>query len=126
MGQGSPLPRYALVGALNTLLGAGVIAVLHLGAGCAPLAANAGGYAAGLCSGYLLQRRFTFGSRRRHRSGVPAYAATVVASYGLNAAVLQALLWGGTPVLPAQAAALASYTVCAYLLQRHLVFRPGA
>jgi putative flippase GtrA len=119
------LLRYAGVGVLNTLLGGGLIVLLQHGLGVTPLAANAGGYALGLLAGYGLQRRLVFHSRRPHRSGLPVYLGALAAAYALNAGVLQAALWAGVPALWAQAAALASYTACAYLLQRHAVFRPA-
>lgn len=120
---GSPLFRYLLVGALNTVLGYGVILMLQLGLGLNALLANAAGYSVGLLVSYSLNRRFAFRSVRSHRSGLPAFVAAAAACYGLNLVVLWLGLGAGLPVAAAQGIAVASYTVSFYLLNRYAVFR---
>jgi len=117
------LRRYLLVGIANTGVGYSVILVLQLGLGAPALAANAAGYAAGWALSYMLNRDFTFKSRRAHRAALPGYVAAAAICYLLNAAVLHLGLDRlGLPVALAQALAIASYTVSFYLLNRYVVF----
>jgi putative flippase GtrA len=115
--------RYALSGAANTAIGFGAIVALQQLAGLPPTAANAGGYAIGLATGYLLHRGFAFRSRRGHAGGVPAFLAGAAACYGLNLLVLWGVLHGlGAPALLAQASAVLAYALGFYLLNRYVVF----
>ena len=118
------LVRYVAVGLANTTLGYGVILLLQLGFELHPMFANAGGFAAGWVLSYVLNRRYTFRSTRSHIEGLPAYAASALLCYSINAAVLYgALNWVRMPALAAQALAMASYTVSFYLLSRYVVFK---
>jgi putative flippase GtrA len=76
--------RYVVVGLANTLVSLMVIFGLLLVTGMSPYAANAAGYAAGLVSSYLLNRRWTFRSDRPHASAIPHFVAVFLVSYACN------------------------------------------
>jgi putative flippase GtrA len=124
MSKALPLVRYLLVGTLNTSVGYALILGLQFGLAVNPFLANGIGYAVGLAISYVLNRRFTFQSRRSHRSGLPAYLAAAAISYGVNALVLASGLAAGLASPLAQALAVVAYTVSFYLLARFSVFRP--
>ncbi len=116
-------------GAFNTLLGGGFILVLQSMAGWSPSLANAGGYALGIPSGYLLNRFFVFNENRGRQKRAPAYVAAVAAAFLANQAILALLSTFSTgPVWAAasQLAALATYTLTLFLLCRFWVFAPPA
>lgn len=118
------LARFAAVGVANTLLGYGVIVLLHHGFGASPLLANVGGYAVGGLSSYLLNRRYTFASSRPHAEALPRFALTAGGCFALNLVVLAFCLSVlALPVALAQAFAVGSYTLAFYLASRLLVFR---
>lgn len=121
-----PLARFLVVGVANTIFGYGVILALQIGLKWSPWSANAAGYVAGFVLSYALNRRFTFQSRRSHRSGIPAFLMAACVSYGINVCVLRAALAvPGFGSAVAQAAAVAAYSVTFYLLSRYFVFRRG-
>src|SRR5436305_15227760 len=67
------LLRFIAVGCFNTLLGFSIIVLLSRGLGMSDVAANLCGFALGACSSYVLNKTFTFGSRRRHLQAAPAF-----------------------------------------------------
>lgn len=119
----SVLLRFLLVGLANSAIGYAVVMGCHYALGASPLAANAFGYLVGGLVSYLLNRRFTFGSRRTHAEALPLFAACVAACFALNAAVLAFLLRALQLPFPlAQAGAMVAYTGAFYVLNRLVVF----
>jgi len=118
------LVRYGAVGLVNTAVGYGTILALQLGAGWAPVAANAAGYAVGLAVSYVLNRRFTFASSRPHGETLAPFLGAAALSYTLNLVTLhfasQQLQWAPAA---AQLLAVFSYNVSFYCLSRWFVFR---
>jgi putative flippase GtrA len=115
--------RYALVGFANTAAGFGCILLFQYGLGMPPVASNGAGFAFGLSLSYFLNRRFAFKSDRTHAIAVPAFLVSAALSFVLNLVVLQfALSVVNLSKLYAQVFAVASYTLCFYLLNRYVVF----
>ncbi len=121
------LSRFGLAGLVNTALGLSVIAVLDLGLHIDPHIANAVGYAAGLASGYALNRVFVFKSRDDFGSTGLKYLIAVGVAFALNQGVLAVAgpLFGPAPLgrLAAQVTAMVSYTALTFVLCRVWVFR---
>jgi putative flippase GtrA len=120
------LARFGLAGLVNTAVGFGVIVLLDPVLGLPPALANAIGYAAGMATGFVLNRSFVF----RSDGALPAtglrYAIAVAASFALNQAVLGAmgslLGVGSFRHLAAQAAAMAVYSTALFVICRVWVF----
>lgn len=62
----------------------GLVALARLDA----MFASTVGAIAGAIANYLLNRRFTFESERRHREALPRFCAVAVVGLGINAAVM--------------------------------------
>jgi putative flippase GtrA len=116
--------RFLLTGAANTAVGLLVVSLCQW-AGGSPYVANAVGYAAGLAFGFVMNRTWTFGDRRRAVITAPRYLVAFGISYGANLAVLAGGLQLSLPVILAQAAALSTYSVVFFLLCRYFVFKVG-
>lgn len=117
--------RFLLTGVANTAVGLIVVSLCQW-VGWSPYVANAVGYAAGLAFGFVLNRSWTFGDRRRAVITAPRYLLAFAVSYGANLAVLAGGLHLSLPVTLAQAAALSTYSVVFFLLCRYFVFAAGA
>ena len=119
----SALLRYGAIGVLNTAVGYSLILLLQAGLEWNPNAANAGGYIAGWCIAYVLNRRYTFSSTAPHRLAAPAFALAALSCFLLNLAVLNAATAMGVPKAWSQALAVLAYTVSFFLVCKLLVFR---
>jgi putative flippase GtrA len=116
--------RFVLVGAVNTLLGLGIILASKFFLGLADVAANALGYAVGLTVSFVLNKRWTFGHSGAWRQSALRFLAAAAISYAVNLGVLLALIhWFQVDSYVAQGIAAAHYTVCFYLLSKFAVFR---
>ena len=117
------LLRFLLVGLVNTAVGYSVVMGAHYALGASPLVANACGYLVGGAVSYLLNRTFTFGSRRNHAETLPLFVTCVAVCFVLNAAVLAFLLRVlHLPFPLSQAGAMVAYTGAFYVLNRLVVF----
>jgi putative flippase GtrA len=116
--------RYLVVGALNTAWGYLLIFGFMYAAGWSPEASNVAGYAIGLVTSYLLNRRFTFGSRDTKAPEFARFLATFGIAFAANFAVL-ALLVRVLGVHPAVSQVVAGivYVGTSYALSRRYVFR---
>jgi putative flippase GtrA len=115
--------RFGIVGLVNTAIGLiAIYATMFFFRGN-PAAANAVGYAMGLTLSFVLNRSWTFGSKRPFFHLLPKFLVVVAISYLLNlSAVLAAIAyWSINPYL-AQAAGVAVYTGCVFLGCRRFVF----
>ena len=83
---------YAGAGAIGTVAHYGVLIALVQLAGAGPVAASTAGAIVGALVNYVLNHRYTFASRRAHRSALPRFLAVAGAGVLLNAAVLAVLL----------------------------------
>lgn len=125
--------KFCLVGAANTLVGAGVMFLLYNAAGWPYWAATASNYLAGGVLSYFLNKYFTFRNRERSWAQVGRFALTVavcwVVAYGVAKPLALRLLAGQSVRIQENAAMLAGmclYTGLNYLGQRFFAFRKKA
>jgi putative flippase GtrA len=121
------LARFGVAGVVNTMVGLAVILLLDVGFGLDPNAANAAGYAVGICCSFALNRSFVF----RHGGSIEVsairYAVVVAFAFVLNQGVLVltglVLDDGSRGRVLAQLAAMVSYTATVFLLSRSWAFK---
>jgi putative flippase GtrA len=111
--------RFLVVGAVNTLFGYTMFALIYLATGMHNVAV-VGATALGIVFNFFTTGRIVFGNRS-WRAFLPFVAAYGVA-LGLNLVALNLLLLAGVPPLLGQAISLPIVVVSAYLLNAHLVF----
>lgn len=114
--------RFGAVGVLNTACGLAVIYLAKWGLGWPDLAANAAGYAFGICLGFALNRRWSF---QHHGTVTPAmarYLAVLATAYLANLAALLAALDFGWSGDAAQLVGVAPYAAVGYLGSRWFAF----
>lgn len=119
--------RFAVVGILNTAIGyTAIIAALF--AGITDIAANAFGYAVGLCISFLANRQWTFNVSGPVNSGeVFRFLGLFAFSWSLNISVVAIgiyLGFAGNPLL--HLAGIAAYSLSFFLLSDAIVYRPHA
>lgn len=116
------IARFLTVGALNTAVGACVIFGLML-AGVGAVPANLAGYAVGLCTSFVLNRRWTFNSDRPVARAIGPFLLVFGVAYLASLAVLVAGIEhvGLNPYL-AQAAAIGVYTALSFVGFRRFAF----
>jgi putative flippase GtrA len=121
------LSRFGLVGIVNTGIGLSIITALDLGLHLDSHLANAAGYAAGMVSGFLLNRSFVFRSGGRLGRTGAKWVVAVGVAFLLNQSVLALALdvYGDAAFarLAAQLTAMASYTLVLFTLCKLWVFR---
>lgn len=114
--------RFALVGAVGTLSHWGVLIAAVEAGGLSPVAATALGAAAGAAVNYLLNRRYTFASRRPHAQAAPRFFAIALLGLLLNAAIVALGTQLGLHYLLAQAAATAIVLLVGFRLSAAWAF----
>lgn len=119
--------RFIIVGLFNTLIGLSIIYVAMYFFRLNPFVSNAAGYGIGFILGYLLNRGWTFRSRRNGVRTIMLYATVLMLSYLGN--VL--LLYVGIEFLDlnpyfAQLTGMIFYTLTSYLGCRNVVFTRSA
>lgn len=126
------VPRFLLVGVLNTLVGAGLMFLLYNAAGWPYWAATASNYLAGGVLSYFLNKYFTFRNRERGWTQVRKFALTVavcwVAAYGVARPLTAWVLSGQAVKVQENVSMLAGmclYTGLNYFGQRFFAFRRG-
>lgn len=117
------LAAFSLVGALNTVVGAGVILLAGI-LGSGPMMANVYGYAVGLTVSYILNSRLTFRSRVSDRKSVLRFMAAFVVAFIMELSVVKIV----TDVFPAyklvgSLSGMPVYTIVFYLLCEYWVFK---
>ena len=122
--------RFALVGAVNTLVGAGVMFALYNLAHCSYWLSSAANYVVGSVLSYFLNKYFTFKSREKSPHEVLLFALNIavcyLAAYGAAKPMMLQLLADASPALRDNVAMLVGmvlFTLLNYLGQRLLVFR---
>ncbi len=116
--------RFVIVGAINTLVGLGVIYGCKYFAGFGDLPANIVGYAIGLTVSFFLNSSWTFAYRGPRLPAAARFLAVFAVSYLANLATVMGLIHiAGVNGYLAQAAGTPIYTVCFYLLSRFYAFR---
>lgn len=114
--------RYLLVGVVNTAVGLSIIfALMH--AGVSDVAANAIGYAIGLCVSFVLNGKWTFGATALDAGRLLRFLLVVGVAYLANLAALfvarDALGWGSHV---GQLAGAAAYTAVGFIGSRWFAF----
>lgn len=122
--------RFLLVGAVNTLVGSGVMFLLYNLARCGYWFSSAMNYVAGSVVSYFLNKTFTFRARGRGAATVLRFAVNIAvcyaAAYGAARPLARALLSGASETLrdnAAMAFGMCIFTALNYLGQRLFVFR---
>lgn len=123
--EGRRLSRFAAAGALNTLVGLGVIFGVKLAFDAPEAAANAAGYAVGLALSFGLNRNWVFRSTAPARMALFRFLIVFAAAYATNLVVVLAAADGfGVNGYLAQTLGVCTYTALFYLGSRGFVFRP--
>jgi len=125
-----PLFRFSLVGVVNTLVGTVLMFLLYNCAGVSYWAASGASYLAGSVLSFFLNKRFTFGVRRRSAGMAAAFALTVAvsyaAAYGAARPLTRGLLRDSPRAIRENAAlfmGMCLFTALNYLGQRFFVFK---
>jgi putative flippase GtrA len=115
--------RFGGSGMANTAVGlACIFAAKLLGASDVP--ANLFGYGVGLALSFVLNRRWTFGSRYAVAPQVVRFMLAFALAYAANLATVLALRdLAGLNSFVAQALGILPYTLCFFVLSRYFVFR---
>lgn len=113
---------FLAVGLLNTAVGVGVIAG-GIVLGLHPVLANALGFGVGLCVGFALNSRITFGTRGSTRL-LLRYLLAFSVAYGVNLFAVLALdrMFPGHELVT-YVAGIVPYTLVFFLLAEHFVYR---
>jgi putative flippase GtrA len=116
--------RFLVVGVFNTFLGYCVIFACMYWARMSPEASNVTGYAIGLVASYLLNKNYTFNSRRRQGSEIIRFLVVFIIAYASNLAALSILIHRvGVHEGISQILAGIIYVIASYLMNKHYVFR---
>ena len=114
---------YAGAGAIGTAAHYAVLIGLVQLAGAGAVTASTAGAILGALVNYALNHRFTFASRRAHRSALPRFLAVAGAGVLLNAAVMAAMLALAPPhYLVAQIVATGAVLVAGFVANRRWTF----
>ncbi|MEQ8833690.1 MAG: GtrA family protein [Miltoncostaeaceae bacterium] len=118
------LMRFCTVGASGYVVNLAVFWTLIQFAGAHHLLAAAGAFLVAWTNNFVLNKFWTF---RRHELSAAAQGArnmlVSLAALSLNLVLLETLVRGGSPELPAQALAIALVTPVNFLLNRRWSFR---
>ena len=124
------LPKFLLVGVLNTLVGSGLMFLLYNLAGWSYWLSSAANYIAGGVLSFFLNKFFTFQNKERSWRQVLRFAVTIAVcwllAYGAAKPLVSSLLSGASVKLRENAAMLAGmclYTALNYFGQRFFAFR---
>ena len=122
--------RFILVGALNTLIGAGVMFLLYNFAGCSYWLSSAANYIIGGIVSFFLNKYYTFKNTERSWRQVLRFALNVAVcwllAYGVAKPLTLRLLAGAGEKLQTNIAMLVGmclYTALNYFGQRFFAFR---
>lgn len=116
--------RFLSVGAVNTLVGLGVIYACKWLLGFGDILANASGYTVGLTISFMLNRHWTFGHKGKVPVAVLRFLAVFAVAYSINLlCVLLAIRVAGIDGYISQAIGILPYTAIFYLGSRLYAFR---
>ena len=129
------IPKFLLVGVLNTLVGAGIMFLLYNVAGWGYWPSTAIAYVAGAVMSFFLNRHFTFRSEETFLRSAVKFAINVAVCYVIAYALAQPIAeWvlGRTAISPlwqerlTKLGGMALYTVLNYFGQRFFAFQKKA
>ncbi|PAF43946.1 GtrA family protein [Helicobacter sp. 11S02596-1] len=114
---------YLLVGAINTIVGFGIIFIL-MAMGVNIELSNLLGYACGLVCSYLLNKTFTFKSKNTHAKDLTRFLIAMGIAYSINLAILSlSYRFFGINAYVAQVLAGIFYVIGGYCLNRFWAFK---
>lgn len=126
------VPRFLLVGIINTLVGCGIMFLLYNWAHCSYWFSSAANYVLGGIVSFFLNKYFTFRQKDWSWGEVLRFAMNVsvcyLLAYGMAKPLVIAILRGQTIQIQENAAMLVGmclYTGLNYLGQRFFAFRKG-
>ena len=126
----STIVKFLLVGALNTLVGCGIMFLLYNFAGCSYWLSSAANYIIGSIISFFLNKNFTFQNHERSWKPVVRFIINVAVcyliAYGTAKPLVLALLTGQNTKLQenvAMASGICLYTLLNYGGQRFFAFR---
>jgi putative flippase GtrA len=115
---------FAAVGAIGTAAHYAVLVLLVEGMSASPTIATTVGFVCGAVVNYVLNRRFTFASARRHRAALPQFLCIAALGGVANSIVVAALTSRpGVNYLVAQVIATGVVLVWNFLANRYWTFR---
>lgn len=118
--------KFGLVGVSNTLITAGVIALLLKVFLLSDLQANLVGYAAGLVNSFVWNRRWTFRSKSKIKDTVLKFMLIFVVSYVVQWGVVSLLLRiSNVEPYVCHLLGMVVYTVFNFLLNKFYTFKNG-
>lgn len=124
------IPKFLLVGVLNTLVGSGIMFLLYNWAGCPYWPSVCANYICGGIVSYFLNKYFTFQNKERSLAQVGRFVVTVAVcmllAYGLAKPAVRWVLSGFEETVQENVAMLVGmglYTVLNYFGQRFFAFR---
>ena len=121
---GGQILRFGGVGLIGTCSHYLILLALVEGLAVAPVVASSAGAVTGALINYILNRRYTFTSRRAHREALPRFMAVALAGLTLNAAILAVLLSWGVHYMPGQLMATALVLLLSFAVNRSWTFEP--
>jgi putative flippase GtrA len=120
---GAQLTRFALAGGAGTSAQYLVLLALVSLAGVPPGRASFAGAVVGACVVYLLNRRYTFASKRSHAATLPRFALMAALGAVLNGVLVGLLSAAGLYFLLAQVLATAGILVINFIVSKLWIFR---
>jgi len=124
------VPKFLLVGVLNTLVGSGIMFLLYNVAGCPYWPSVCANYVCGGILSYFLNKYFTFQNKERSWGQVGRFVVTVAVcmliAYGLAKPAVRWVLSGLDERIQENGAMLVGmglYTVLNYFGQRFFAFK---
>lgn len=115
------LIKYLLVGVLNTIVGFGIIFGLMF-LGISPEISNLSGYAVGIVFSYVMNKIFTFKSKKKSKAEFIKFILAMLLAYILNFITLKICLNLGINPYFSQIISGGIYTITGYILSRFWVF----
>jgi putative flippase GtrA len=120
--------RFALVGGIGFVIDAGLLALLHHGAGLDPFSARLISISASAFTTWRLNRSLTFGASDRSQAGEGLrYALVAGLTAGLNYVlyVVALIIWPGLPPVAAAVGATLAAMFVSYAGYSRFVFQGG-
>jgi putative flippase GtrA len=124
------LLKFLIVGAVNTLVGAGIMFLLYNLAGCTYWVSSAANYVVGSVLSYFLNKYFTFQNKNRSWKIVGKFALNIVAcyllAYGIAKPLTLRLMAGQSQKIQENVAMLVGmilFTLLNYVGQRFFAFK---
>ena len=127
------IPRFFLVGILNTIVGCGAMFLLYNWANCSYWVSSAANYILGGCLSFFLNKYFTFHQKEWVWGEVLRFVLNVAGcyllAYGMAKPLVLIFLMGQSPRVQGNAAMLVGmglYPCLNYLGQRFFTFRKSS